>query len=196
MPTRAWCSHATPRATRGVPAPQEFVDFYRAHHRALLKTAMYTGATKPEAEDAVAETIRELLRRWSELNKPLAYAHRAVVSNFLKDRTRGLGPVRLRMIERGAGTPDAAEDLGLTVAEGVEWVRQVLAPLPPGERDVMALVVDGHTSTEIAERLGRSPQAVRHSLSDARRRLKQLLQRHDGERQTGHGVNPSKKGAR
>jgi RNA polymerase sigma factor (sigma-70 family) len=177
-----------PRVVQGPPAPPEFVEFYRAHHRALLRTAMYVGATEPEAEDALAETMKEMLRRWPEVTNPLAYAHRAVVSNFVKDRTRGLGRVRRRMVEQGAGLSQGADDPGLTTAEGIEWVRQLLAPLPPGERAVMALVVDGYTPTEIAERLGRSPQAVRHSLSDARRRLKQLLRQHDGERQAGRGA--------
>jgi RNA polymerase sigma-70 factor (ECF subfamily) len=154
-----------------------FPTFFRSAYRELLKTAMYTGATKHEADEATAAAMREVLRRWGELNDPLAYARRAVVSNFIKENTRNLDRIRRRQVEQHAGTAEGRTDLNLTVWEDREWVLQMLRSLPPGQRAVMAFVVDGFTPTETSTLLGRSPAAIRQSLHDARVRLKAALQR-------------------
>lgn len=54
---------------------------------------------------------------------------------------------------------------------------QMLRSLPPGQRNVVAFIVDGFTPTEIAALLGRSPAAIRQSLHDARLRLVEGLKR-------------------
>ena len=52
---------------------------------------MYAGATQQEAEDAVAKTLMEMLQRWDTCQRSLPYARKAVVHNFIKDKTRGPG---------------------------------------------------------------------------------------------------------
>lgn len=158
---------------------------------------MYAGATRQEADEATAAAMREVLRRWGELDDPLAYARRAVVSNFIKERTRNLDRVRRRQVEHGAGTAEGRSDANLTVWEDREWVLQMLRSLPPGQRAVMAFIVDGFTPTEISVLLGRSPEAIRQSLHDARLRLKAALQRDASDQQEPRpSTNPARKEAR
>jgi len=187
-----------PRAARSNPAPAACVRFFRAHYRTLVRVALFTGATKAEADDAAAATLQEVLLRWDGLTDPLAWARQAVVSNFIKDRTRGPDRVRRRMVERGTATPVMAEDPHLAGVETTDQMRQILAGLPRGEREVMALIVDGLTPAEAAEWLGRTPAAVRRSLCDARRRVRQALAEQDEQDRglAGRGARPSREEAR
>jgi RNA polymerase sigma factor (sigma-70 family) len=177
--------------------PTGFVEFYRVHYREVVRTARYAGASRHEAEEAAAEAMREVLEHWARLDDPLAYARRAAVSNFLKEKTRGLNRIRRRQVERGAGTAEAAEDPNLTIWENNQWVIRMLASLPRGQRDVMALIVDGFTPPEIATLLGRTPAAIRRSLCDARRRLTETMrQEHLAEQQAGWTTHSPRKETR
>jgi RNA polymerase sigma factor (sigma-70 family) len=162
-----------PRVERRSPAaaPQGFSEFFRAGYREVVKTARYAGATEHEADEATAAAMKEVLRRWGELDDPLAYARRAAVSNFVKEKTRNLDRVRRRLVEQHSGTPEGREDPALTVWEDGEWVMQVLTSLPTGQRDALALVVDELTPTEIAVLLGCTSAAIRQRLHDARQQL-------------------------
>ena len=102
------------------------------------------------------------------------------------------------MVERGTATPLVAEDPNLAAVEDADRVQQVLAGLPRGEREVLTLVVDGLTPAEAAERLGRSPAAVRRSLCDARRRVRQALAEQDEQDRelAGRGARTSREEAR
>lgn len=136
---------------------------------------MYAGATWHEADEAAQVAMQEIMRRWCELDHPLAYARRATISNVVKAKTRDLDRDRRQLVKRNEGTPEGREDPGLTVWCDHEWVVQILETLPAGQRDVMAFIIDGFTPTEIASLLGRSPAAVRQSLHAARLRLKTAL---------------------
>jgi RNA polymerase sigma-70 factor (ECF subfamily) len=174
---------AAPRVERSLCPARDFESFFHAYYRDLLKIAMYVGATKQEAEDAVMATMEELLRRWGQIDSQFAYARRAVVSNFLKDKTRGLDRVRHRQVERGDAPPEADEDPGLTAWEDRQWVIQILESLPPAQREAMAFIVDSFTPVEVASLLGKTPAAVRRNLCDARHRLRAALrQGHEPER--------------
>jgi len=187
----------TPRVERRAAPAEGFVDFFRATYRELLKAAMYAGATRYEADEAAAAAMKEVLRRWDELHDPLAYARRAVISNFVKEKTRSLDRIRQRQVERHAGIAEGREDPGLTVWEDREWVMQMLRSLPPGQRNVMAFIVDGFAPTEIAALLGRSPAAIRQSLHDARLRLIEALQRERAtEQASAPHISPARKEGR
>jgi len=148
-------------------------EFFRGAYRKLLTVAMYVGATEGEAEDAVASAMEDVFRRWSEIANPLAYARKATVSNFLKDKGRQDRLIR-RVIERREA-PGGDQDSGLTVWEDREWVTQLLNALSPAQREVMVLVVDEFRPAEVAQLLGTTPAAVRQNLYAARRRLIQSL---------------------
>ena len=162
--------------SQGIAIDQAFAEFFHSSYRELMKTAMYLGATLHEADEATASTMSEVLSRWSVLDEPGAYARRAVASNFLKSKVRSLDRIRQRQVERGGATAQGAADPNLSVWEDWQWAKQLLQSLPPSQRDVLALVFDGYTPTEIAGLLGRSPAAVRQSLHAGRERLRKEVE--------------------
>lgn len=181
----------------GPPAPEGFEDFFRDAWRELVRHAMIVGATKDEAEDAASQTLLEMLRRWPVQPHPLGYARRAVVNNYIKARTRGNQRIAQRLIERGHVLPqEGAEDSRLTAAEDNEWAADVLSLLPPAQREVMERIARGHSRDEAPAVLGKSSEAVRRNLCDARARLRQLLHP-DGEfKQPGRTTARSREEAR
>jgi RNA polymerase sigma factor (sigma-70 family) len=161
--------------------PEGFEDFYRSSYREVVKAALIAGATLEEAEDAVSKTLTEMLRIWPVPGHPLRYARKAVVHNFIKDKTRGTARVARRLVERGHVMPhDGDEDQRLSAQEGREWTASVLSELTEAQREVMQLIADGLSYEEIADALGKSRDVIRRRLSDARARLVKILNP-DGE---------------
>lgn len=181
LPAEARAS-ASPAPEPRPLAPEGFEEFFRASFRELVRTAMTAGAKPEEAEDAAAKTLTEMLPAWPVPGYPLAYARRAVVSNFIKDKTRGNRRVAQRLIDRGhVPHQEGAEDARLTAWEGDQWVADILGVLPTEQRKVMECIAQGLDREEIAETLGKSRATVRQSLCSARARLAELLNP-DGER--------------
>jgi RNA polymerase sigma factor (sigma-70 family) len=163
-------------------APAGFEEFFRASFPGLVRTAMTAGATKEEAEDAASKTLMEMLPAWPVGDRALAYARRAVVHNFIKDKTRGSRRVARRLIDRGhVPYREGTEDSRLTALEDDEWVAEILSILPPAQREVMECIARGLDRDEIPETLGKTREAIRRNLCDARARLAEVLHP-DGER--------------
>lgn len=161
----------------GRTALDGFESFFRSSYREVVRRAMIAGATFAEAEDAASETFVYMLQKWPVNRFPLRYARRAVVSNFIKNKTRGTARVSQRLIERGPSElhEEGAEDTGLNTLEGHIWVADVLSQLKPAKREVMERVADGLTIEEIAEELGKSRDVVRRRLCDARKDLRKIM---------------------
>jgi DNA-binding NarL/FixJ family response regulator len=157
-------------AQRADPAPEGFVEFFQEHYRTLVRAAMYAGATGMEADEATQTTMGELLSRWANLDD------------------RGQDRLRVRQMRRTPAGPPARDTPALTLWEDREWVLQLLASLPPEQGKVMAFVVDGFKPAEIADLLGRSSDAVRQSLREARIRLRRAL-----ESEQAAGLQPGAK---
>lgn len=165
------------------PAPDGYEEFHRASFRELVRTAMYTGATFEEAEDAADQALTGVLKHWDRVKGPkvLRYARKATVNNFIKAKTRGTDRVARRLIERGhVPLHEGAEDGQQTEWEDKQWVASVLSGLPPAQREVMELIAEGLHPHEIAEMLGKTQEAVRRNQSDACARLRRELNP-DGE---------------
>ena len=167
--------------TRPATAAAGYEAFYRDSFRDLVKTAMYAGATLEEGQDAAAKTLIEMLGRWDRCGPSLAYARKATLNNFIKAKTRGTGRVARRLIERGhVPHHEGADDRELTAWEDEQWVASVLSSLPPAQREVMELIAEGLDRDEIPEALGKTREAIRRNLCDARARLSRELNP-DGE---------------
>jgi RNA polymerase sigma factor (sigma-70 family) len=152
-----------------------FEEFYRDAYRPLVRDVLFVGWDLDEAEDAVSAAMLEVLQRWESIAHPRAYARRAAISNLIKNKERGLKRTRERLVQRGAVPPEHDLDPGLMVWEQQEWVTLHLKRLPPAQRKVLALLVDGHTPQEIAQLLGNTEEAVRQALCAARKRLRKIL---------------------
>lgn len=169
-------------ARRGEPRPpvevpdaveEAFAAWFRKNFVKLSADLMRFGVNYQEAQDAAALAAEDLLRRWEKVEHPYAYARTAALRSVIKSRER-----RSREFHRGSLQEIVAlsrEDPGLTTWEDREWVMSLLDHLPPAQREAMACVIDQFTPAETARLLGRTPDAVRRALADARKRLRKDL---------------------
>lgn len=144
---------------------QDFAVFYASSYRAVLTATLAVGGSLPEAEDAVQEAMKELLRAWERVTSPYSYVRTAAVRRVIRARRRDRAIASLAW--------PVADDPGgrLTLWEDREWVTQFLRSLPPAQREVIALLVDEFSPGEIAALLGKTEDAVRQNLYATRRRL-------------------------
>jgi len=158
----------------GTPGPaalapgreDEFALFYRGHIRGLVAYLIYQGAAAHLAADIAQDAMITAYRRWPEIKSPRAYtwtvAYRAFIRHALNDPEQSSDEVP----ERAALLPRPGE------AEA--WLQEqhiihLLRALPPRQRQVLALTIDGWTPAEIADLLSLDPAAVRSNLKKARR---------------------------
>lgn len=137
-----------------------FEEFAVARSAALLRYATTLTCDRDLAQDIVQEVLIRLHARWrrvQQLDRPDAYAKRAITNEFLSwRRRRSVRSVRVGAVPE-VSLPDPAE----ASAERSEvWAR--LADLPPRQRAVLALrYYEGLDDAEIAEILGCAPVTVR-----------------------------------
>lgn len=167
-----------PVSIPGAPPAAQIEEFYRRYWEGLVRSLLREGANTWEAQDAVAEAIREALRRWSELTHPVAWVRTAARSHWLKQRRGAAGGSDVEVL-----VPDVAEfsegradDPGLVAYELEEWFTGVLAQLPPARREALELSAQGLTPSEIAAQVGKSPEAVRTALKLGRKQAVALWQ--------------------
>ncbi|GAA3337174.1 hypothetical protein GCM10020358_12490 [Amorphoplanes nipponensis] len=192
-------SPAPPRA--GIPDPppaEQIEEFFRRYWAGLVRSLLREGADRWEAQDAVAEAIREALRRWSELTHPVAWVRTAARSYWLKQR-RSAGPGDVEVLVADVGELGAGRaDPDLVEYELMEWFAGVLAQLPPARREALELSAQGLTPTEIAQLVGKTPEAVRTALKLGRKQAVAMWQAVPPQRGPGPGpaVAPESEGGR
>ena len=165
------------------PPAAEIEDFFRRYWEGLVRGLLREGANRWEAQDAVAEAIREALRRWSDLTHPVAWVRTAARSHWLKQRrAAGHGGDEVLVADVTELGEGRADDPGLVAYELQEWFSGVLAQLPPARREALELSAQGLTPTEIAALVGKSPEAVRTALKLGRRQAVALWQAIPGPR--------------
>lgn len=160
---------AEPRAeVRG-----SFETFFRIEYRAVVRVVMYAGASLEDAEDAASAAMLEAYLAWSVLEHPGAWVRTAAVHTFVNNARRD----RRRPVLEEQAVRQARGDTGTDTAEagGRVAVLRALRTLPPVQRMVMALALDGHIPAEIADILRMNPVSVRSNLRHARVRLQQVL---------------------
>ncbi|XVV17113.1 RNA polymerase sigma factor [Actinoplanes sp. CA-131856] len=160
---------------------EEFDHFFRETYAALVTRAMAVGGTWTEATDAAAETMEQVLRNWATIKNPRAYARKAVLSNLIKAKQRDRERIR-RECQTSLDRSNPAWHAEQNLWEDGEVVKQLLETLPPAQREVLTLICQGFTPTQIAALLGDSAEAVRQNLQRARRRLKTDLKNQDVRR--------------
>jgi DNA-directed RNA polymerase specialized sigma24 family protein len=160
-----------------------FTPFFRGSYRKVMLTVIAAGATVQEADEAAAVAMDAVLKRWGEIESPLAYACTAAVRSFIKTKVRSRRHEQFDPEVHDRGSIDPR----LSAWEDEEWVQQLLEPLSPAQHAAMALVVDEYTPTEIAELLKAKPDAVRQRLHAARSRLKKVV---DDARSTDNLTQP------
>ena len=172
------------------PPAAQIEEFFRRYWEGLVRSLLREGANRWEAQDAVAEAIREALRRWSELTHPVAWVRTAARSHWLKSR-RGAGQADAEVLvadvaELGEGQADP----DLVAYELEEWFAGVLAQLPPARREALELSAEGLTPAEIAELVGKTPEAVRTALKLGRRQAVAMWRQAPEQRQPEQRQHP------
>jgi RNA polymerase sigma-70 factor, ECF subfamily len=147
----------------------EIERLYREQGARLWRALFAFAGDRDVASDAVAEAFAQALGRGSAVREPDRWIWRAafrIAAGELKDRRR-----RATLdIDPSIQMPDSPTDL----------VR-ALAQLSPRQRGAAILhYYAGYSTREVAEILGASPATVRVHLSQARRRLRRLLEDDDG----------------
>ncbi|OJF11220.1 RNA polymerase sigma factor [Couchioplanes caeruleus] len=175
---------APPRPLIPDPPPAaEIEEFFRRYWAGLVRHLLREGADRWEAQDAVAEAIREALRRWSDLTHPVAWVRTAARSHWLKQRrATGRGDLEVLVADVTELSEGRADDPELVAYELEEWFTGVLAQLPPARREALELSAQGLTPSEIAARVGKTPEAVRTALKLGRKQAVALWQAVPGQR--------------
>ena len=147
----------------------EFAEFFRAEHKRLIRFVIAIGAGGDEAAEIAQATFFKAFENWDAIRAPRAWIRRVAVNELAAARQAARRETPLPTL------PDVpvAVSTALT-AELTEEARQVLTALralPPGQRQVMAWIIDGFGAAEIARQLGVSPESVRQSHAKARKNL-------------------------
>ena len=174
-----------PRSQQEVaPGPVPTVDaafsaFYRRFVPTLVGFLVWQGARLPDAADLAQVTMSEAYRYWSTIREPEAWARRVA--------SRALARHIARVEENSAGEIPEHSSLLRSLTNVLAWEQQhevlrLLDLLPPRQRQVMAWTLEGYTPAEIAKELKIESDAVRSSLSKARKTLAQHLGKTGDER--------------
>ena len=150
---------------------------YHAYQRPLAAYLARLVDDREAAEDLCQDTFFKALRCWHQHDpaaNPVAWLYR-IATNTAYDYLRRRRRARIAPLV-------AAEELaGACLLErnvdSCEPVRDALAQLPEHYRAPLLMqVYAGHSTNEIAERLGCTPDAVKMRLLRARARLRQIYQ--------------------
>lgn len=154
------------------PPTRDFDAFFIETFPVLVKHLIRYGGELGEAEEAAQTAMIDICRRWGHIDRPEAYAFKAAQRALIHERmrTRSLIPklIASAALENRTGLePEAAA----TDQQDAGWVVEILEALPRRQREVLALLVDGFTTSEVAEHLNVTDTAVRSNLYKARRTL-------------------------
>ncbi len=170
-------------AEQAVPAPgrnpqDDFEVFWNHHYRYYLTVLMAVGATKEDAHDAIGDVIGDMLKKntWVRLTtNPKAWVRKAVLHTYYDRQKKQRVRFRREFEGHLAVAPDSYVDDGPNVWEDWQWVQQMLSTLPPTQRTIFELAIADFGTREIADVLGKNPDAVRQNLTHARKRLRANL---------------------
>jgi RNA polymerase sigma-70 factor (ECF subfamily) len=142
---------------------------------------MYAGASIDDAEDATANAMIEAYQRWSLLENPTAWVRTAAIHDYVNRAQRDRRRPRLEMEAVRRAFVDSVAPEPRPERDERDQVLAILRSLPPAQRKVMALAMDGLEQTKIAELLQVQPATVRSNLRHARERLQRHLNDVDDE---------------
>jgi RNA polymerase sigma factor (sigma-70 family) len=148
--------------------------FYTIEYLKLVKILVLLDATMEEAEDAAQEAMTDFAKRskaGQAVDNPASYVRTAAVRFFIKERQRGRERLQ-RELRSGYLALEAHLDDRLTTLEGEQYIEQLLACLTWTQQQVIRLVMDGLSTHEIAEKLGKNDENIRQHLKNGRDRLK------------------------
>lgn len=166
-------------------SPPTFRQLFDAHAEALRRYARRIVRSREAAEDLVQEVFFRLWRGWETvelgpgIRSYLYVATRSHALNYLRHENTETR-ARAHLFPRGmTGDEPALPPAGERQLEADDITRaieQVMAAMPPRQREVAALRLRHQLSTAaIAERLGISPRTVEVHIARATKALREQL---------------------
>jgi RNA polymerase sigma factor (sigma-70 family) len=187
-------SKASVSASRPTLAPDsltrvraEWITFYDAHYRRVVRFLMYNGASQADAQDAVQEAFVESWAlmssdpcRWEAINGKTSWIRTVALRRYLRPPGS-----RQRPLTAGGEVPDLAgpgpghEELTIQT----QLVLRALRALDKEARAVMAFDLDGIPTADIACALDITQQRVR----DVKKKARTALMRELADNMTSEG---------
>jgi RNA polymerase sigma-70 factor (ECF subfamily) len=169
-----------------VADPRAFAVLYLRYVDPVYRYCLRRLGSREAAEDATSMTFTRALA-----GLPAYRAGRstfrswlfAVARNVVADEWRGRRPADRLGEDLDVADPAPTPEAVAAANEAGREVRALLARLPAGQADVVALRLAGLTGPEIVGALGRSPNTVKVAQYRAYARLRELL----GEKEVGDG---------
>ena len=152
------------------------IDLLLAGWVETIRDVCFARMRGPVGED-VAQAVCE--RLWRELkagrHRDGRYPFRVIVHSVIRWVCRGWyepGWQESELFEPDGAAPDEADAVVIDVT-----LEQFVATLPPGDGEVAALTyLDGLEPGEVAERLGKKPNAVYQAISRNKAKLREWLE--------------------
>ncbi|WP_216592566.1 SigE family RNA polymerase sigma factor [Verrucosispora sioxanthis] len=153
-----------------------FREFVEIRYADLVRTAYLLTGSRHAAEDLVQIALMRAMRRWSQVDEPMAYVRRIMVN----ERTRLWRRFGSRELLAGVtGSWRSPSEPGRDLAHDVVVRDEMLAALhhlPPRMRAVLVLRYwEDLTEAQIADALGCSVGTVKSQSSRALARLRAVL---------------------
>ncbi len=159
-------------------ARKEYLDLHEQEYRPVVAFLMTCGAVIQDAEDAAQEAFLDLWRLtqrpggWEGIETPRGWIRRVALRKYYRFQKEG--GLRVVMDLTDAYPLDGRDDHSeLTVQ--TEFVRATLRELDADTRIVMAFLIDGFKSAEIARLVGTTDQKVRDLIKKGRKALRTEL---------------------
>ncbi|MEV8524889.1 MULTISPECIES: sigma-70 family RNA polymerase sigma factor [unclassified Streptomyces] len=157
------------------PGLVDYDDFFRAEFPKTVRYLMRTGASFEEAEDSAQEAMKALLHKWPGCEHPVGWVRTTAWRAYIRKAERDRKRVALESLNaRLAPAPHHQS----THPDEYAQVLKLLRELPPRQREVLALALDGYGTDEIAELLDLKSGTVRSNLRHARAALRSALETH------------------
>ena len=160
----------------------EFTAFYEGDYTRLVGLLIRVGASRTDAEDAAQEAMHVALKDWPNVTNPKAYVRTVATRTLYRtwDKTKRGNLAEQRITQDSMMAPfDANED--------TDKALEMLAALPPTQRVVFALHVDGYDNAEIGQITGQHLDTVRSNLRHARQKLIRMLDAESIRKEAPHG---------
>jgi RNA polymerase sigma-70 factor (sigma-E family) len=154
----------------GVATDQEFRHFVESRYTDLLRTAFLLTGSSHAAEDLVQDALLRVMRSWSRVEDPPAYARRTIMNLYLNGLRRRARELLTALLPDKPGR----DSVDRVAERSVLW--PALRALPPRTRAVIVLRYWLDLSEkETAELLGCSPGTVKSTASRGLARLRESL---------------------
>jgi RNA polymerase sigma-70 factor (ECF subfamily) len=157
--------HQNPDPDGPVAGPNPDDDYetlFRTDYPLLVRFVHYLGAGWSDAEDIATDAYVKLMRYFTTVEAPKPWLRTVARNDYRRRQLLQRSELAMTaIIEKPFLQPEY--ELSIT-----DEVLKCIRDLPPRQREVMALTIDGFAPREIAEVLGLSSEAVRGSLRKAR----------------------------